>query len=78
MTTDQVAVAMLNGLRRERFLIVPDFALKAAYHLRGLFIPFMNWAWDRLQPAVSEQQARRRGAQPADRRTRAYVAGEGS
>jgi short-subunit dehydrogenase len=64
MTTDQVAEAILNGVRRERYLIVPDFTLKAAYYLRGLLIPLINWAWDQLLPLVRGQQARQRGEHP--------------
>jgi hypothetical protein len=50
--------------RKERYLVVPDFMLKAAYCLGGLLIPLANWAWDQLLPVVSERQARQRRGRP--------------
>jgi short-subunit dehydrogenase len=78
MTADQVAEAVLHGLRREHYLIVPGLTLKTAYHLRGLLTPLINWAWDQLLPVVSEQRVLEPSAQPGGRGTPAYEPSEGS
>jgi hypothetical protein len=77
MTADQVAEAILDGLRREHYLIVPDFTLKTAYHLRGPLIPLIDWAWNQLLPVVSEQQVREPRGRPCGRSTPACEPSEG-
>jgi 3-dehydrosphinganine reductase len=54
MSAEQVAVALLRGIRRDRYLIVPDLTMKAAYYLRGLIIPLVNWASDQLVTLAGE------------------------
>lgn len=57
MSADEVASAILRGLRGKRFLIFPDPLLKVAYYLRGLLVPVANWAQDRLATAARRQRA---------------------
>jgi 3-dehydrosphinganine reductase len=48
MSPDRVAAAILEGIRRGRFLIIPDPTLRIAFHLRGFVAPLGNWAQDQL------------------------------
>ena len=48
MSADRVAAAILKGIRRGDFLVIPDATLRAVFPLRGFFIPLANWAQDRL------------------------------
>jgi 3-dehydrosphinganine reductase len=59
MDPDRVAEAILRGIRRGKFLIIPDATLNIAFPLRGLVIPLANWAQDQLAVAAR----RERGAQ---------------
>jgi 3-dehydrosphinganine reductase len=59
MSADSVAAAIVKGIRRESYLIIPDATLKIAFPLRGLVIPLGNWAQDQLA-AVARRE---RGAQ---------------
>lgn len=59
MSAEQVAEALLRGIRKGHYLIVPDPAMKVAYYLRGLLIPTMNWASDQLIPLAKEQREAR-------------------
>ena len=54
-----VARAIVRGIRKDRYLIIPDATFSIAYHLRGLFIPLANWAFDQLVP-VARRQAQAR------------------
>ncbi len=56
MTPEQVATILLRGMRRGRYLIVPDFLMKVGYYLRGFIIPLMNWAQDQLVPLARKQR----------------------
>jgi 3-dehydrosphinganine reductase len=56
MSPEQVAKALLRGIRRGQFLVVPDLTLKVAYYLRGLLVPVANWAYDQLIPLAREQR----------------------
>jgi 3-dehydrosphinganine reductase len=55
MSPDHVAAAILEGIRRERFLIVPDPTLRIALRLRGFVIPLGNWAQDQLAAAAMRE-----------------------
>lgn len=48
MNPNQVARAILKGIKTRRYLIFPDTMLKIVYYLRGLLIPVANWAQDQL------------------------------
>jgi len=56
MTAEQVAEAVLKGMRRRRFLIAPDPLFGFAYPWRGLLIPVANWAFDRLVRLARRQR----------------------
>ncbi|MGD2164058.1 MAG: SDR family oxidoreductase [Anaerolineae bacterium] len=58
MSADQVASAIVNGIRERRYLIFPDAMLKVVYYLRGLLIPIANWAQDQLARAASRGQSK--------------------
>ncbi len=55
LDADQVARAIVEGVRRKRYLVVPDPLFRVAYHLRGLVIPLANWAFDQLVPVARRQ-----------------------
>lgn len=59
MSAEQTAAGLLRGIRRGRYLIIPDFALKMGYYLRGLIIPLTNWAHDQLIPLARKQRGAR-------------------
>jgi 3-dehydrosphinganine reductase len=59
MSPDQVASAILEGIRSRDYLIIPDATLKIAFPLRGFIIPLGNWAQDQLTVVAR----RERGAQ---------------
>ena len=48
MSPDRVAKAILVGIRKGRFLIIPDATLRMVFPLRGVIIPLGNWAQDQL------------------------------
>lgn len=56
MEVDEVASAVVKGIRKGRYLIVPDRLFGLAYHLRGLVIPLANWAFDQLVPVARRQR----------------------
>jgi len=55
LDVEQVAKAIVQGIRKEQYLIVPDRTLRVAYHLRGLMVPLANWAFDRLVTVARRQ-----------------------
>jgi NAD(P)-dependent dehydrogenase (short-subunit alcohol dehydrogenase family) len=59
MSPDQVAAAIVRGIRRGHYLIFPNTTLRVAFRLRGFVIPLGNWAQDQLV-AVARRE---RGAQ---------------
>jgi 3-dehydrosphinganine reductase len=59
MSPDRVAATILEGIRRRKYLIIPDATLRIAFPLRGFFIPLGNWAQDQLAVVAR----RERGAQ---------------
>jgi 3-dehydrosphinganine reductase len=59
MSPDRVAAAIVKGIRRGNYLIIPDATLKTAFPLRGFIIPLGNWAQDQLAVVAR----RERGAQ---------------
>jgi 3-dehydrosphinganine reductase len=62
MSPDRVAEVILKGIRRGRYLIIPDATLNIAFPLRGLLIPVLNWAQDQLAVvAMREQEAEESG-----------------
>lgn len=48
MSPDRVAAAIVRGIRRGDYVIIPDATLKLAYYLRGFMVPLGNWIQDRL------------------------------
>jgi hypothetical protein len=56
MSPDRVAEAILEGIRRGRFLIIPDATLRIAFSLRGFFIPLGNWAQDQLAAVARRER----------------------
>lgn len=56
LSAEQVAEAVLRGVRRERFLIAPDPLFGVAYYWRGLLIPLANWAFDTLVPVARRER----------------------
>jgi 3-dehydrosphinganine reductase len=55
LDAEQVARAILRGIRKEKYLIIPDPAFGIAYHLRGLVAPLAHWAFDQLVPVARRQ-----------------------
>ena len=55
MSPHRVAVAVLEGIRRGRFLIIPDATLRIAVRLRGFVIPLGNWAQDQLAAVATRE-----------------------
>ena len=55
LDVDEVAEAVVDGIRQDRYLIVPDRTLGLAYRLRGITVPLANWAFDRLVPVARRQ-----------------------
>jgi len=53
---EQVAQAIVKGVGRGSYLIVPDPLFGIAYRLRGFIVPLANWAFDRLVPAARRQK----------------------
>lgn len=62
LEADQVAKAVIKGIRQGRYLIVPDPLFGVAYRLRGLVVPLANWAFDRLVPVARRQLADEEGS----------------
>jgi 3-dehydrosphinganine reductase len=62
MSPDRVAEAILEGIRRGRFLIIPDATLRIAFCLRGFFIPLGNWAQDQLAAVARREQGIEQGS----------------
>ncbi|MEA3376860.1 MAG: SDR family oxidoreductase [Chloroflexota bacterium] len=56
MRAEQVAKAILRGIQKGHYLVLPDLLLKVATYLRGLIIPFGNWAQDQLIPVARKQR----------------------
>ncbi len=52
---EEVAKAVMKGIRKDRYLIIPDRLFGIAYRLRGLVIPLANWAFDQLIPLARRQ-----------------------
>jgi len=48
MNPEQVATAILRGIRKGHYTIFPDKTLKLAYYLRGFMVPLGNWIQDQL------------------------------
>jgi 3-dehydrosphinganine reductase len=59
MSADRVASAIVEGIRKGIYLIIPDATLRIVFPLRGVFIPLGNWAQDQLTVVAR----RERGAQ---------------
>lgn len=55
LDAEQVAKALVEGIRKDQYLIVPDRMLGIAYYLRGIVVPLANWAFDRLVPVARRQ-----------------------
>jgi 3-dehydrosphinganine reductase len=55
LTPEDVATAVIRGIRRERYLIVPDSLVGLAYRFRCTLIPLLNWAFDQLVPLARRQ-----------------------
>ena len=51
----QVAKAIIRGIRKGKYHIIPDPTFGIAYHLRGLVVPLANWAFDQLVPVARRQ-----------------------
>lgn len=65
LTVDEAATAIVNGLRRERFMIVPGARGKLTYFLARLLPKFLvHWVADRL---VARALARRKPEEPRPR-----------
>ncbi|MGD2143146.1 MAG: SDR family oxidoreductase [Anaerolineae bacterium] len=56
MSPEQVAAAILRGIRRGHYVVVPDLVQRMGYYLRGLIIPLANWAQDQLVPLARKQR----------------------
>lgn len=56
MSPDRVAAAILEGIRRGRFLIIPDTTLRIAVLLRGFVVPLGNWAQDQLAAVAKRER----------------------
>lgn len=67
LAAEDVAAAIMKGVRRGRYLIAPDPLFGLAYRLRGFVIPLANWAFDQLVPlADREEREREEEAQSVD------------
>jgi 3-dehydrosphinganine reductase len=56
MSPDRVAAAIVRGIRKGHYLIVPDATLRIAYPLRGFMIPLWNWVQDKLVGVARKQR----------------------
>jgi 3-dehydrosphinganine reductase len=56
MSADRVASAILEGIRKGSYLIIPDATLRIVFPLRGLVIPLGNWAQDQLAVAARRER----------------------
>jgi hypothetical protein len=57
MSPEQVADAIIRGVRREHYAIFPDKTLKLAYYFRGFMVPLGNWIQDQLVTVARREQA---------------------
>jgi 3-dehydrosphinganine reductase len=57
MSPEQVATAIIRGIRRGHYTIFPDKTLKLAYYLRGFMVPLGNWIQDQLITVARREQA---------------------
>mgnify|MGYP006287755697 CR=1 FL=1 len=57
MRPEQVATAILKGIRKGHYTIFPDKTLKLAYYLRGFMVPLGNWIQDQLVTVARREQA---------------------
>jgi len=55
LDADDVAKAIIRGIRKEKYLIIPDPTFSIAYHFRGLLVPLASWAFDQLVPVARRQ-----------------------
>jgi 3-dehydrosphinganine reductase len=56
MSPDRVAAAIVKGIHRGDYLIIPDVTLRIVFPLRGLFIPLGNWAQDQLAAVARRER----------------------
>jgi 3-dehydrosphinganine reductase len=56
ISPEAVAQAIVQGIRRRRFLIFPDATLKAVFYFRGLLFPVASWIQDKLVAAARRQK----------------------
>lgn len=59
MSPEQVAIALVRGIRRRDYLIIPDLGMKVGYYMRGLVIPLANWAADQMVALARRQRGAR-------------------
>ena len=53
MSAQAVADAIISGIARRRFLIIPGFESKLIHALSGLARPLVHWVMDRKVAAVA-------------------------
>jgi 3-dehydrosphinganine reductase len=56
---EHTAAALLTGIRRKRYLIIPEFGMKAVYYIGRVLAPLANWVVDQMVALARRQ----RGAQ---------------
>lgn len=55
LSAEQVANAILKGLRKQQFVITPGLEMKLLARFHSLAAPILNWQFDRIVKAVRKQ-----------------------